>query len=318
MDNLRAPQHFPKRLEVASLISELMTERRVSPGPKAVQITDAFLQAGLRPRVDATLGFLRSDAERLQRPYHQLSALWADALSNYLDGKLEEVLACYERIRRRAEEFELQTFAAAMAGIMPGLAWLHLHKLDQLIALSPTPGTTRGASRLRDMLEGPVELARQVFEEDYSGRISGDPENDESPEFIDVAMMEAANRLHHEGAARYLLRRYESTLMVTSGCMYVFGAASIARLLGDASSIIGLSAQARDYYERSIHECEEMRLRPELALSHLSLAELLLDHYQDEHDTAIYHLDFAIGEFREMKMQPALERALGRRGLLKA
>jgi|SRR3990172_1502503 len=30
------------------------------------------------------------------------------------------------------------------------------------------------------------------------------------------------------------------------------------------------------------------------------------------------HLDFAIGEFREMKMQPSLERALRHRGLLKA
>jgi hypothetical protein len=50
----------------------------------------------------------------------------------------------------------------------------------------------------------------------------------------------------------------------------------------------------------------------------LQLAELLLDHYPDEHDAAIEHLDFAIGELRDMKMQPALERALGRRGLLKA
>jgi hypothetical protein len=30
------------------------------------------------------------------------------------------------------------------------------------------------------------------------------------------------------------------------------------------------------------------------------------------------HLDFAIAEFREMKMQPALERAMSHRGLLKA
>jgi hypothetical protein len=35
-------------------------------------------------------------------------------------------------------------------------------------------------------------------------------------------------------------------------------------------------------------------------------------------DAAIEHLDFAIGEFREMKMQPSLERALRHRGLLKA
>jgi hypothetical protein len=44
----------------------------------------------------------------------------------------------------------------------------------------------------------------------------------------------------------------------------------------------------------------------------------LLDHYADEHDAAIEHLDFAIAEFRDMKVQPAFERALGRRGLLKA
>jgi hypothetical protein len=48
------------------------------------------------------------------------------------------------------------------------------------------------------------------------------------------------------------------------------------------------------------------------------LADVLLDHYVHEHDTASEHLDFAIAEFREMKMQPALERALRRRGLVKA
>ena len=41
-------------------------------------------------------------------------------------------------------------------------------------------------------------------------------------------------------------------------------------------------------------------------------------HYPDERAAAIEHLDFAIAEFQDMKMQPALERALGRKGLLKA
>ena len=64
--------------------------------------------------------------------------------------------------------------------------------------------------------------------------------------------------------------------------------------------------------------CAKIRFRPEIALTRLELAELLLEHYPDERDTAIEHLDFAIGEFREMKMQPSLERALRHRGLLKA
>ncbi len=47
-----------------------------------------------------------------------------------------------------------------------------------------------------------------------------------------------------------------------------------------------------------------MRFRPELALSRLQLAELLLDHYPEEKKDALEHLDFAINEFREMKMRP--------------
>ena len=48
------------------------------------------------------------------------------------------------------------------------------------------------------------------------------------------------------------------------------------------------------------------------------LAELLIDHYPAEQVEAQSHLDFAIEEFRAMKMQPALERALRHKGLLHA
>ena len=61
-----------------------------------------------------------------------------------------------------------------------------------------------------------------------------------------------------------------------------------------------------------------MRFRPEIALTRLQLAELLLDHYPEERAEALEHLDFAIGEFRDMKMQPSLERALRHKDILKA
>jgi hypothetical protein len=61
-----------------------------------------------------------------------------------------------------------------------------------------------------------------------------------------------------------------------------------------------------------------MRFRPELALTRLQLAELLLEHYPDEKSEALGHLDFAINEFREMKMQPSLERALRHKEILGA
>jgi len=93
---------------------------------------------------------------------------------------------------------------------------------------------------------------------------------------------------------------------------------SIGRLLGNASSLLGKPYEARDYYAQALEVCVKTRFRPEIALTRLELAELLLEHYPDERGTAIEHLDFAIAEFREMKMQPSLERALRHRGLLKA
>ena len=62
----------------------------------------------------------------------------------------------------------------------------------------------------------------------------------------------------------------------------------------------------------------KLRFRPEIALIRLQLAELLLEHYPAERAAAMEHLDFAIGEFREMKMQPSLERALRHKEILKA
>ena len=58
--------------------------------------------------------------------------------------------------------------------------------------------------------------------------------------------------------------------------------------------------------------------RPELALSRLRLAELLLERYPTRRREAREHLDFAVNEFREMKMQPSLERALRRKDILRA
>ena len=79
-----------------------------------------------------------------------------------------------------------------------------------------------------------------------------------------------------------------------------------------------LDDEARQYYQEAIKVCTEMPFRPELALTRLQLAELLFDHYPDEKKEALEHLDFAINEFREMKMQPSLERALRHKDILKA
>jgi hypothetical protein len=52
--------------------------------------------------------------------------------------------------------------------------------------------------------------------------------------------------------------------------------------------------------------------------THLQFAELLLEHYPDKNEKVLEHLDFAIKEFQEMKMQASLGRALRHKDILKA
>jgi hypothetical protein len=87
---------------------------------------------------------------------------------------------------------------------------------------------------------------------------------------------------------------------------------------GQSAALLGRYEEASQHYQEVIRICTEMRFRPELALFRLQLAELLLDQYPQEKSEAMTHLDFAIAEFRDMKMQPSLERALRHKEILKA
>lgn len=55
----------------------------------------------------------------------------------------------------------------------------------------------------------------------------------------------------------------------------------------------------------------KLRFRPEIALIRPQVAGLLLESYPAEKAVASEHIDFAIAEFREMKMHPSFERAMG-------
>jgi DNA-binding CsgD family transcriptional regulator len=95
------------------------------------------------------------------------------------------------------------------------------------------------------------------------------------------------------------------------------GSSCIARHLGDAAVLLGNGAAARAYYLQALESAGKIRFRPELALTHLSLGELLLEDGEDEgRSEALEHLDIAIPELRDMQMRPWLERALALRDKL--
>ena len=123
-----------------------------------------------------------------------------------------------------------------------------------------------------------------------------------------------ALHMRYRDELKQLRQSYEGNSVL----LHAFWPTCVSRLLGDTCACLGELDASRAHYESALQACESLKHRPELALSHLGMAELLLEHYPDERDAAIEHLDFTIAEFREMKMQPSLERALRHRGLLKA
>ena len=140
-------------------------------------------------------------------------------------------------------------------------------------------------------------------------------DTDESAIANIVGLLEAAVLIGDREMAGALARRLAP---LASGPMARERMVNYARLLGGAARLLGEPEQARAYYQQAVEVCQKIRFRPEIALARLELAELLLEHYPDEKAEALEHLDFAIAEFREMKMQPSLERALKHKGLLHA
>ena len=138
---------------------------------------------------------------------------------------------------------------------------------------------------------------------------------DEAPACIDILLLETAVLVGHREATELLLRRFTGSRVPTTGVLHP---TCVARHMGAAAALLGMLDEARAYYQAALEVAAEMRFRPEVALTRLKLAELLLEHYPDERAEALEHLDFAIAEFRDMKMQPSLERALRRKDILKA
>ena len=75
---------------------------------------------------------------------------------------------------------------------------------------------------------------------------------------------------------------------------------------------------ACQHYERGRDDATRMRIRPEATLATLGLAEVLAAGDAAQQTRAQSYLDEAIAELQAMKMQPALQRALARKELLKA
>ncbi len=275
----------------------------------------AFLNFGRRKRAEQVAQAQKQHAALTGQAIHVGFSLLAEATLAFMDGRLQESVAVADHLVSYARQ----------TGFSPNFnIFVHCGALRPFLYLGNI--TDRYESdlwkALRGGLDSPVnvsalcllaaylghlEEASQRLDRMLASRPNITSRDDLTIQWMDIAYLESAVIADHHRAADALLQRFAGTTLKTTGYQWT---SCIPRHLGGAAALLGRYEEARKYYEIAIGICSDMNFRPELALTRMELAELLLDHFPGDKRNALEHLDFSINEFREMKMQPSLERAL--------
>jgi DNA-binding CsgD family transcriptional regulator len=280
------------------------------------------LAQGERARAEDIWRELEELAERTRVATFGLFEAWRDVLLAIVDGHLEQSLMLIRRFVERADASGWPVNGRQAAVIMLIAPALYLGRADILIAAFDEPGGPASLARpgrpagffinltaLRAMCL--AQLGRTEEARTLAGPMLDDIARSIDEEFPMDALtypLRAAVELEHLAAARVLAGRLAHIAHLATGDVCN---TSVARHLGDAAVLVGDRVAARSYYLQALEATGKIRFRPELALTHVSLAELLLQEPDDAtRSEALEHLDLAIPELQDMTMQPALERAL--------
>jgi eukaryotic-like serine/threonine-protein kinase len=274
-----------------------------------------LLSSGQRDQAEMLWHELVELAEHTQDRTLRIQALLSPALVAFVDGRLEESVTLYESAAATALQLGVGIFAHREMVAAPLLYLGHgtdavLEELRELYERIPGRfGQSRAALVLA--LLGCHAQARAIRER--FGDIGS--EHDETSMGILSNLLEAAILGSDRDTLRALVPRFApfGRALRISRIQSFEPHLSVGRLLGTATALLGQYQDARAFYTQALEACAKVRFRPEAAIVHVHLADLLLEHYPAERAEALEHLDFSIAEFRDMKMRPSLERALRRK-----
>jgi hypothetical protein len=289
----------------------------------------SFLTSGQRDRVESLLRQLRDLHERTHEPLVAHHIDQVEGRQALLEGNFVRVYEITERSKEEYEGFErghevwepVMRRAAVLLGrqadyLLDAEAKEQLAEMARCFPSSSDPDATT----VLEPLFGLNGVRYRWVANDALKYLRSWAAGEEVPAELDatvaLALLESAVLTSTVKLIPDLQERAASLKDFVWDGYWHFS--SPGRLLGEASALLQRPTDARNHFDGALAICERVGFRPDIALIRLDLAELLLEHYPDERDAAIEHLDFAISEFRDMKMQPALERALRHRGLLKA
>jgi DNA-binding CsgD family transcriptional regulator len=270
-----------------------------------------LLARGDREQAEQAWRELSRLAEESRDPVVRIMETTARSTIAFVDGHLEEALVLGESALGLADAAGLApTWNTTLrrARLLPACIRVYLGRPAE-VSLTDNPATA--GSRRPGLAEGALLLSLlHQCEEALAIRADfGDVglAEDDTAVFILAFFLEVSIRCGDAKTAAALLPRLSS---LGNHLQAWYHPTSFGRLLGEAAAMLGHIEAARAYLLQALEVDRKVRFRPDLALTRLDLAELLLEHFPDQRGDAIDLLQLAIAEFADMGMQPSLEYAL--------
>jgi tetratricopeptide (TPR) repeat protein len=314
-----APQYAGERLKLAEEFLVSLNSGTSSPSIEKWQASfGAFLAAGQRRLAEEIFSRLQAKAEHTghYRTFITISA--CDAVLAVVDGRLDEAMNIIGKTLARGEQEGVIGIVRMLTNHPYYRTCVYrgeqLEEIEQDLAGHGSPMAFAILGWIQSYLGRKAEIM-EILDKYVVQRPNLGTSQDETRFWVETLFLESAVLVGHRQSAELLLKRLNVPGLYTTGNSFP---TCITRHLGGAAALLERYDEARRHYQESIRCCTEMHFRPELALTRLQLAELLLEQYSDEKKEALEHLDFAIKEFQEMKMKPSLERALRQKKILKA
>jgi hypothetical protein len=262
---------------------------------------------GDRPAAEAARDEHRALLDRTDDPMIQIRSIAMDTWFAFVDGRLEENLTTARQLVAFGASSGSHQLAQGHARGLTKLSLIYMGLPDDEIAapLPPrVPNLPSGLSSQRHAYFGCLADARQTVRGNVERWVTERTLSD-IPQRALLSMLEASV-LAGDGEMAAVLSMPVEGCDLMLGSSGIFEFTGVARHLGGTAALLGDTERARGYYTKALELSEKARFRPEIALTHLQIAELLVN----DGVVARVHLERAISELKEMKMRLPLERAL--------
>jgi tetratricopeptide (TPR) repeat protein len=269
-------------------------------------VGNVFLEYEQRDRCQVLWDEYREMAERSGNKQQILVSMMHQAVLKTMDGKLDEAITLTDNLLIKGEEFGFQAVAKNNWLTIGMRVRFLMGKIEGLLESLPPPPAFLYYRILLLASQNEQDRAKDILDQMLENRPNLGKEDDYIPYYVNLVYLEAAVLANHHRAAEVLLRQLAGKTPNIAGITYN---TCVPRHFGAAAKMLGRPDEAYQYYREALKAASNVRFRPEIALTRFQLAELLFEHYFDEKDTAREHLNFAIDEFKDMKMQPSLEKA---------